>query len=589
MNVFNLNHLHKKELNKLAKENGLKEYSKKNREELIEFLKQYFENHSEDTDGKATTIKKTQIKNKVETNVTNSKNTFTNVEEKKIDKIIKNCIKIAKKNNSFIEDVTIELEINSDFGVKYNPKIFLRIKTALDKSNVIINYISEEIEKNMFTLEEEYDKESDINIDYNINNILKGIEKKQNTDLVKQYLNSINDYPLLTKDKEREYGEIIDSFKKKENPTEEERAIFQETKDILSLSNKRLVVSVAKKYINRGLDLIDLIHEGTIGLLRAVDKYDYETGFKFSTYATWWVRQGITRAIADKSRVIRIPVHMVETINKVTKTQRELVQKNGYVPTSKEIGEAVSPPMTEDQIDNIFKIARDPVSLEIPVGDDNSSLESFVEDKSGMNQEEMSEQSEFKKKLISIIEELPEREGEVIKYRYGLYTINQQEIQERIDEIQDIYDRFNDNTLELSELLSEIKKMSNFSDKQKQKYKKRLSQSVDKYVYRENTYKRMSEKTDTKTRERMVKIKESMDQTKGMISKYLKTILRSLEEEMDIVNKIEDMTGGIVKNLTLEEVGLLFDVTRERIRQIESKGRRKLKSYAVKEKLELYL
>lgn len=587
MNNVNLNHLHKKELNKLAKENGLKDYSKKSREELMEFLTEYFEDKKTNTVEEVTGIKKTRIKN-IEKNVVN-KNTFTTAEEKKIEKIIKNCLKIAKKNNSFIEDVTIELEINSDFGVKYNPKIFLKIKKKLDENKIVINYVSEEIEKNMIELGESYDQEEDINVEYNINNLIKGIEKKQNTDLVKQYLNSINDYPLLTKEKERKYGKIIDTYKKTENPTAEDRANFQEAKDILSLSNKRLVVSVAKKYINRGLDLIDLIHEGTIGLLRAVDKYDYETGFKFSTYATWWVRQGITRAIADKSRVIRIPVHMVETINKVTKTQRELLQKKGYVPSSKEIGEALNPPMTEDQIDNIFKIARDPVSLEISVGDDNSSLESFVEDKTSMNQEERSEQSEFKKKLISIIEELPDREGEVIKYRYGLYDLNQEFIKAKIKEIETIHTNFTDGTLELSNLLEEIKNLENFSEKQKQKYRKRLSQSVDKYVYRENTYNRMDSQSDLKTIERMEKIRVSMDQTKNMISKYLLTIINVLKDELEIVNEIEKMTDGVVKNLTLEEVGILFNVTRERIRQIESKGRRKLKSYAVKEKLELYL
>ncbi len=587
MNKLNLQHLSKKELNKLAKENGLKDYSKKNIDELREHLEKFFK----EQDKEHSTI--SQLQNtKTTTNqemTSPDKYDFSIIEEKNIDKITDNCYKKAKKNNNYIDDISIELEINQDFGVKYNKKIFLRILKNLEKKGIIVNFNNKDLEMEMIKLSDEDDQEN-INTEYHISNLLKGIEKKQNTDLVNQYLLSINDYPLLTKEKEKEYGKIISDFKKLENPTPEEIALFQETKDILSLSNKRLVVSVAKRYVNRGLDLIDLIHEGTIGLLKAVDKYDYETGFKFSTYATWWVRQGITRAIADKSRVVRIPVHMVETINKVTKVQRELLQKNGYMPSSQEISDNLEgTKLTKEEVDEIFKIAKDPVTLEIPVGDDNSSLESFVEDSNSVNQEEEAQKKEFYQKLISIIDELPERESEVIKYRYGLYEIAPEKVQKKIDELKNLYKRYDKKQVSIFEIIEEIEKLENFSDKQIKKYAKRVSQSVEKYEQKYKIYNGLKDKKNKKSQERLEKVILNLEQNEENVKKYLGTIIQYHKEELDIILKIQEMTGDVVKNLTLEEVGLLFNVTRERIRQIEGKGRRKLRSYAIKEKLDLYL
>lgn len=583
MNGLDLNHLNKKELNKLAKENGLKGYSKKSREELINFLIEYFDGKEDEEE--AIGVIKTEHSDRVEE--VKDEFALTAYQEKKIEKISEKCKEIAQKNNLYIEDLTIELEINREFGIDYDKIIFLRIKNNLEESSIIVNFTSEKLQNEILLLDEEHNKSDQNNSEYNINNLLKGIEKKQNEDLVKQYLSSINDYPLLTREKEMHYGKILSDYKKLSNPTKKDTEKFQEAKDILSLSNKRLVVSVAKKYINRGLDLIDLIHEGTIGLLRAVDKYDYETGFKFSTYATWWVRQGITRSIADKSRVIRIPVHMVETINKVTKTQRELLQKNGYAPTNEEIGQHMSPKMTKDQIDNIFKIARDPVSLEIPVGDDSSSLESFVEDSTSQNQEEQSELNEFKKKLLSIIDELPEREGEVIKYRYGLYNLDQKILKNRIQELQKVYQGVISGKIDILELNDIILNLQYFTEKNKQKYAQRINQSVEKYLSRKNS---LQQEIENESNIDAIYEKEDyIDEPIGTIKRYLETILDIHKEELDIIIEINELTGGVVKNLTLEEVGKLFDVTRERIRQIESKGRRKLKSYATKEKMELYL
>ncbi len=585
-NGLDLNHLTKKELNKLAKENGLKDYSKKNIDELKEYLRDYFSNIEE----KHSTISEVQNTEVKDTNETEDSFEFSLADEKNIEKITKTCINKSKKNSNFIDDITIELEINTYFGVDYDKRIFLRVQKSLENKGVLVNFNNKELEKEILKLEDDTEGIENINTDYQINSLLKGIEKKQNTDLVNRYLLSINDYPLLSKEQEREYGKIISDFKKNENPTEEEQRIFQETKDILSLSNKRLVVSIAKRYINRGLDLIDLIHEGTIGLLKAVDKYDYETGFKFSTYATWWVRQGITRAIADKSRVVRIPVHMVETINKVTKVQRELLQQNGYIPSSKEIAENIpGDKMTAKEVDEIFKIAKDPVTLEIPVGDDNSSLESFVEDSNSLNQEEETQQKEFYNKLISIIEELPERESEVIKYRYGLYKLNPDEIENRIEEVQRILDDYKAKKISIFDITEEFEKCQYLTDKQIKKYTKRLSQSVEKYTQKYKAYEVLKDKSNKKSKERLEKIILNLEQIENTVLKFLENTLEFHKEELDIILKIQEMTGNIVKNLTLEEVGYLFNVTRERIRQIEGKGRRKLKSYAMKERLDLYL
>lgn len=584
MNKLDLNTLTKRELNKLAKENALKNYSKKTIEELKEALEEFFSNQ----DIQAATATKIQNTENIEN--TNGEGYFVRSEEKKIEKIIQVSIKKAKKNKNYIDDITIELEINHYFGIEYDKKIFVRVQNALEEKGVIVNFNKKELEQEIIRLSAEESFDEDLNVEYQINSLLKGIEKKQNMDLVNRYLLSINDYPLLTKEEEARYGKIISDFKKIEKPTQEQIDEFNRTKDTLSLSNKRLVVSVAKRYINRGLDLIDLIHEGTIGLLKAVDKYDYETGFKFSTYATWWVRQGITRAIADKSRVVRIPVHMVETINKVAKVQRELLQQNGYVPTSQEIADNIKgTPMTREQVDEIFKIAKDPVTLEIPVGDDTSSLESFVEDSTSQNQEEESTQKEFYNKLISIIDELPERESEVIKYRYGLYNLDFEIVEKKVKEFDSFYKKYKSGKISTETLLEEFEKLNCFTQKQKQKHIKRLSQNVTKYNQKQKSFEVLKNKKDKKSEERINKVQSTIDETSQNIHNYLTNVLNMQREDLDILKRVNKMTGGVVKTLTLEEVGFLFNVTRERIRQIEGKGRRKLKSYAIKEKLDLYL
>jgi RNA polymerase primary sigma factor len=194
-----------------------------------------------------------------------------------------------------------------------------------------------------------------------------------------------------------------------------------EAKDRLINSNLRLVVNLAKHYVGRGMLFLDLIQEGNLGLIKAVEKFDYTKGFKFSTYATWWIRQAITRAIADQARTIRIPVHMVETINKMTRVQRQLVQELGREPTAEEISAKLDGIMSPERIREIQRIAQEPVSLETPIGEeDDSHLGDFIEDKEATSPSEHTTQVLLKEELYKIMQDLTDREERVLRLRYGL-------------------------------------------------------------------------------------------------------------------------------------------------------------------------
>ena len=244
-------------------------------------------------------------------------------------------------------------------------------------------------------------------------------EVKSN-DSVKMYLKEIGKVSLLSAPEETELAKIIDRGNA-DDASDEEKLAGQHAKDQLITANLRLVISIAKHYIGRGMHFLDLIQEGNMGLIKAVEKFDYKRGFKFSTYATWWIRQAITRAIADQARTIRIPVQMVETINKMTRVQRQLVQELGREPSAEEISEKMEGTLSPERIREIQRIALEPVSLETPIGEeDDSHLGDFIEDKESESPEEYTTKSLLKDELYEIMKDLTDREERVLRLRYGL-------------------------------------------------------------------------------------------------------------------------------------------------------------------------
>ena len=225
-------------------------------------------------------------------------------------------------------------------------------------------------------------------------------------DSVRMYLKEIGRVPLLNGDEEVNLALRIQQGD-------------QEAKQELAEANLRLVVSIAKRYVGRGMQFLDLIQEGNMGLMRAVEKFDHTKGFKFSTYATWWIRQAITRAIADQARTIRIPVHMVETINKLVRIQRQLLQDLGREPTPEEIGAEMDLPT--EKVREILKIAQEPVSLETPIGEeDDSHLGDFIEDDNATSPAEHTTYTLLKEQLDEVLEQLTDREEHVLRLRFGL-------------------------------------------------------------------------------------------------------------------------------------------------------------------------
>lgn len=252
-------------------------------------------------------------------------------------------------------------------------------------------------------------------------------------DPVKMYLKEIGQIPLLDPKEEpiiarqiQEGEEAKEAMKKPDLSDEEKKkhakviADGEQAKQMLISSNLRLVVSIAKKYVGRGMLFLDLIQEGNCGLIKAVEKFDYTKGFKFSTYATWWIRQSITRAIADQARTIRIPVHMVETINKLTRIQRQLVQDLGRDPLPEEIAEKMEN-ISAEKVREIQKIALDPVSLETPIGEeDDSHLGDFIEDKDTLSPDDYTNNQLLKDEINVVLQGLTEREEKVLRLRFGL-------------------------------------------------------------------------------------------------------------------------------------------------------------------------
>jgi RNA polymerase primary sigma factor len=293
-----------------------------------------------------------------------------------------------------------------------------KIEKLIEKGKKSGSLTSEEISDKLAALSsEEFDealeklKKEGIKIIENMvasNNL--ELEKLMNQvsvdDPVKMYLKDIGKVPLLSQDEEIELAKRMSEGD-------------EEAKRRLSEANLRLVVSIAKRYVGRGLLFLDLIQEGNFGLMKAVEKFDYTKGFKFSTYSTWWIKQSITRAIADQARTIRIPVHMVETINKLSRVNRQLTQKLGREPSVEEIAKEMN--VSEDKVREIMKISQDTVSLETPVGEEeDSNLGTFIQDENAISPQESATQVMLKEQLLEVLNSLTPREEKVLMLRYGI-------------------------------------------------------------------------------------------------------------------------------------------------------------------------
>ena len=308
-------------------------------------------------------------------------------------------------SNFEIDDDTLEQIL--EFFASHNIKVTSEDDNEDDED-------LDDIDESKINMSEDFDddfdeeadsSEEDLDLD-NLDLTLTG-EVRVN-DSVKMYLKEIGKYDLL---------------KPEDEPILAQKILQgdEEAKQALINANLRLVVNIAKHYVGRGMLFLDLIQEGNLGLMKAVDKFDYTKGFKFSTYATWWIRQAITRAIADQARTIRIPVHMVETINKMTRIQRQLIQDLGREPTADEISEEMGGELTAKRIREIQRIAMEPVSLETPIGEeDDSHLGDFIEDKESESPSDYTTRQLLKERLYTILKDLSDREERVIRLRYGL-------------------------------------------------------------------------------------------------------------------------------------------------------------------------
>ncbi len=310
----------------------------------------------------------------------------------KIEKVMKLLVKQGKEQG-FLTQEDILKEI---------PHIENHLD-ALDEIFITLQYNGIEVldvpEEKLEEEEEEMTLEKKIKI-------LKSIQSNISNDAIRSYLQEIGKTPLLTKEEEVTLAKRVE---KKE----------EEAKQLLVTANLRLVVSIAKKYANRGLHLLDLIQEGNIGLMRAVEKFDYKRGFKFSTYATWWIRQAITRSIADQARTIRIPVHMHETINKLSKVSAQLSAELGRKPTPEEIGKVME--LEVDKVNNILKIQQHPKSLSTPIGkEQDSQLQDIIPDEKTLSPEDLATNAFLQSQMRDILNSLQDRERRVLELRFGL-------------------------------------------------------------------------------------------------------------------------------------------------------------------------
>ena len=342
------------------------------------------------------TTKKDEIKEEVKEETENSDADDAEAQEAKFWEKIEGILAIAKKKKNVLDYQEIMTYFqDTDFEADRMEKVFEILE--LKKVDVRMNDVPDEDEDIILDDEDEIDIEK---IDLSVPDGI-GLD-----DPVRMYLKEIGKVPLLSADEEIEYAKRMEEGD-------------EEAKKRLAEANLRLVVSIAKRYVGRGMQFLDLIQEGNLGLIKAVEKYDYRKGFKFSTYATWWIRQAITRAIADQARTIRIPVHMVETINKLVRVQRQLLQELGREPSPEEIAENMDIPV--ERVREIQKISQEPVSLETPIGEEEDShLGDFIQDDNVPVPAEAAASTLLKEQLVEVLGTLTEREQKVLRLRFGM-------------------------------------------------------------------------------------------------------------------------------------------------------------------------
>lgn len=316
----------------------------------------------------------------------------------KFEEQLKSLIEVAKKKKNVLEDKEV---LDHFTGVDLNEQRMEVIYDTLEANNIDVLSMTEEEPEDI-----PFDDMDDGEVEQIDISIPEGVSIE---DPVRMYLKEIGKVPLLSAEEEIELAKLME----KGGP-EGERA-----KKKLAEANLRLVVSIAKRYVGRGMLFLDLIQEGNLGLIKAVEKFDYQKGYKFSTYATWWIRQAITRAIADQARTIRIPVHMVETINKLVRVQRQLLQELGREPSPEEISKEMNMPV--ERVREILKISQEPVSLETPIGEEEDShLGDFIQDENVPVPADAAAFTLLKEQLVEVLDTLTDREQKVLRLRFGL-------------------------------------------------------------------------------------------------------------------------------------------------------------------------
>ena len=342
-----------------------------------------------------------------------SKELLDDEELEEVNKILKkNNIVIKESKSTDFENIIDELvELGKKQGF-LTYEIIAKKTSNLELDSNSLDELYNALNENNIEVRSEDEGDTDgglleENPEFNIEKLASESKDMSVNDNVRMYLKEIGRISLLSLDEEQELSRKIADGD-------------EEAKKVLAESNLRLVVSIAKRYVGRGLLFLDLIQEGNIGLMKAVDKFDYGKGYKFSTYATWWIRQAITRALADQARTIRVPVHMVETINKMARVERQLALDLNREPTEEEIAKKMG--LSLDKIVEIKKISQDPVSLETPIGEeDDSHLGDFLADERTMGPEEYTDYTMLKQELKGVLETLTKREEEVLELRFGLY------------------------------------------------------------------------------------------------------------------------------------------------------------------------